>query len=593
MKFRSSRPSQSVSAMGPWRPVDASGGIESSVNVSGVTYKIHMFTTIGTSSLVINDSGSDGLIQYLVVAGGGGGGFDMGGGGGAGGVLSGNHSVSSGETLSVTVGAGGFGAPGASQIRSDGGSTQPASHQYSIPATNGGNSILGPYIAIGGGFGGSSYRAYAPGIAGGNGGSGGGSSGYNDNAGTFYGGSGTVGQGFRGGNSTMAYRSGGGGGAGGEGVGTVYQSDGGPGILNDILGYNLYWAGGGGGSAYSLSNGGTGGIGGGGGGAVGTAPGGGSALNPGEAGLGGSPNSQTNTRGGNAGVNTGGGGGAGSHYNANNNGGEGGSGIVIVRYPTSSPSLIVSPSTLDGITIENAAPSAQHIKENFPSSIDGLYWIDLPTVGPKQVYCIMDSNYDGGGWMMMMKATRGTTFNFDSTHWTTATTLNPTQTNTSDGDAKFDVMNYFPAKDMMARFPDIGSGGSIAGRGMWTWLQNNFYRGSRIVPITFWSSVTNWFIGDARLFSGWGNGVFSSQVDVRFYGFNFRNNPGWGRTRWGFGWNENGGGLYPNGNMDSDDVSGGIGMTGNFQSYSAGDRINCCQNTTGMNRSARVELYVR
>ena len=45
--------------------------------------------------------------------------------------------------------------------------------------------------------------------------------------------------------------------------------------------------------------------------------------------------------------------------------------------------------------------------------------------------------------------------------------------------------------------------------------------------------------------------------------------------------------------MDSDDVSGGIGMTSNFGTFSAGDRINCCQNVTGINRSARVEIYFR
>lgn len=337
MKFRETHPSQPVSTLGPWHPVDASGGIESFITVAGITYKLHMFTTIGSSSLVINDSGSDGLVEYLVVAGGGGGGMDMGGGGGGGGVLQGRHRVIPSETIPITVGAGGLGAPGASQVRSDGGGTQPGGHQYTIPATSGGNSTFGPFTAFGGGFGGSSYRGYTPGIAGGAGGCGGGASGYNDNAGTFSGGAGTAGQGFRGGNSTAAYYSGGGGGAGGPGVDSTAQANGGIGVISNILGYNLYFSGGGGGSAYSLANGGAGGLGGGGGGAVGSAPGGGSALNPGEAGLGGSPNSWANTRGGNGGANTGGGGGGGSHYNANNNGGEGGSGIVVVRYPINRP----------------------------------------------------------------------------------------------------------------------------------------------------------------------------------------------------------------------------------------------------------------
>lgn len=50
------------------------------------------------------------------------------------------------------------------------------------------------------------------------------------------------------------------------------------------------------------------------------------------------------------------------------------------------------------------------------------------------------------------------------------------------------------------------------------------------------------------------------------------------RVRWGFGWNENDSGVYPNGNQASNDVSGGIRMTGVFQ--------------TGINRSARVEIFI-
>jgi hypothetical protein len=125
---------------------------------------------------------------------------------------------------------------------------------------------------------------------------------------------------------------------------------------------------------------------------------------------------------------------------------------------------------------------------------------------------------------------------------------------------------------------------------------------------TYLYNVTNYggyFIQDAKTFSGWSSSVFSSQVDIRFYGFNFQNfRAGYynfaAKVRWGFGWNENGEGLYVDpsslaigGAPGSDDVSGGIGMDSSFGDYSAGDRINCCQDNTGINRSARVEVYVR
>lgn len=243
----------------------------------------------------------------------------------------------------------------------------------------------------------------------------------------------------------------------------------------------------------------------------------------------------------------------------------------------------------DGSSADRAATSAYAIKQLTGTNIDGVYWINLPTVGPTQVYCIMDSAWDGGGWMMMMKATRGTTFTYTSTYWTAVNTLNPTQTNQNDGDAKFDVMNYFQGKDFMARWPDITtSGGSISGRGCWVWLENNYNDGTRITPISFFNTVNRKFIKDAKTYAGWASGVFSSQTDVRFYGFNWTDNM---NARWGFGWNENGGGLYPNGVLGSDDVSGGIGLSQG--SYSAGDIISCCQDTTGINRTARVEVYVR
>lgn len=251
----------------------------------------------------------------------------------------------------------------------------------------------------------------------------------------------------------------------------------------------------------------------------------------------------------------------------------------------------------NGLSYHSAGTSAQQLKNDYGYNTDGVYWIDLPTVGPTQIYCIMNSAIDGGGWMMAMKATRGNTFNYTARHWTNVSTLNRNDLTRNDADAKYHTMNYFQGKDLLALWPDIGQGGSISVSGYpWTWLQNNFNDGNRTTMINFFNTVDRKFIMDAKLYSGWASGVFSSQTDVRFYGFNYRNNPGFARVRWGFGWNENGGGVYPGGNMDSDDVTAGIGINtfwNNINYYSAGDNIACCQDTTGINRSARVEVYIR
>lgn len=272
----------------------------------------------------------------------------------------------------------------------------------------------------------------------------------------------------------------------------------------------------------------------------------------------------------------------------------------------------------DGSSSTWAAPSAAAIKSLTGTNTDGVYWIDLPTVGPTQLYCIMNTETNGGGWMMMMKASVGVVFQYSSNLWTTPNNLNPTEYNQSDGNAKFDVMNYFAGKDFFARWPDITTvGGSISNQGCWTWLQNNYYNGRRITPIDFFRTAGNYayttsglpyggqFIQTAKSFSGWQNNIFSSQVDINFYGFNFINYPSTiyglqAKVRWGFGFNENSEGNYQNpdtlargGAPGSNDVSGGIGMDVSFGNYSAGDRVNCCQDFTGVNRSTRVEVYVR
>lgn len=307
--------------------------------------------------------------EVLVVAGGGGGGSDMGGGGGGGGVVyNPAFAIRPGASFFCSIGNGGLGAPAGT-----GG-------HATTKGTDGGNSTVAGsgYVgitAIGGGAAGTSYYTFGN-SWGNSGGSGGGGSGYNNgvtpalSTGTGYGasGAGTAGQGNRGGWGQSSYYSGGGGGAGGAGTDANSQPNGGPGIANSILGVTYFWAGGGGGAAYSLGTGGNGGIGGGGGGAVGVTTGG-AGLNPGSPGGGGSPNSQTNTPGGNGGTNTGGGGGGGSHYNFTNKGGDGGSGIIVIRYP--------GPQRATGGTISTVGSDTVHTFTTSDTFTPNGVWTDL------------------------------------------------------------------------------------------------------------------------------------------------------------------------------------------------------------------------
>lgn len=273
----------------------------------------------------------------------------------------------------------------------------------------------------------------------------------------------------------------------------------------------------------------------------------------------------------------------------------------------------------DGSTSALAGTSAEAIKAETGLNTDAAYYISLPTVGPTLIYCRMNSAFDKGGWMMAMKATRGTTFVYTANYWTTNNTLNPSAANTSDGDAKFDTFNYFAAAKIAALWPDIpdnqnsGPGGGKIGTGLggWTWQEDlertmPNHRLSDILPPRRtlydlfgadgrqWTYAANQEGGHANIRqqpnkSGIGptdgTGPFTSQGGHQWYGFNYqRNAPR--AVRWGFAWNNEG-------DQSSNDCGGGIGLGSSNRSYSAGDANDGAADYGGINRSARVELYVK
>ena len=328
----------------PTDSIQATGGIVNTYEVSGTTYKAHVFTSSGTFEITeLSASTNPNNLDYLIVAGGGGGGGSSG--GGAGGVIYETGIAASAQTYPVVVGAGG------DRIEHNG---------NAVPAgINGGNSAFNGKTAKGGGGGGGwdSPNNASPG------GSGGGARIGHSNgegSGTGPGHPGGIdavtpgpiitagGWGNPGGARSPGpyYGSGGGGAhtAGGAG-GNNPAGNGGNGARYSIYDgtTNYYWGGGGGGGNQSANTSGAGGLGGGsgggsnGGGTGGAAPSGpelnaggaGSTNAPGESG--GGPYGTA----GDAGASTGGGGGG--MAISVGRGGAGGSGIVIVRYAVTSP----------------------------------------------------------------------------------------------------------------------------------------------------------------------------------------------------------------------------------------------------------------
>jgi hypothetical protein len=251
-------------------------------------------------------------VEVLVVAGGGGGGVDRAGAGGAGGLIYNSaYQLTNAAAITVTVGAGGAGT------------------SANVQGVNGSNSVFGSLTAIGGGGGG-----HGSGTAGSNGGSGGGAGNSAPVGSTRAGGLGTAGQGNNGGTGIYSppyYGAGGGGGAGAPGANGTSTSSGNGGIgqAYSISGTSTYYAGGGGAGSYDGGTSGTGGLGGGGNGYQ-------SAADSGVA-------------------NTGGGGG--SSGNTITNGGNGGSGIVIVRYPGLPAATGGTITYLNGYTIHTFTSS--------------------------------------------------------------------------------------------------------------------------------------------------------------------------------------------------------------------------------------------
>ena len=304
--------------------VVATGG---TATTSGA-YEIRTFTSSGT--LTVSAGGS---LEYLAVGGGGGGGGQNGGGGGGGQLRTGSLSVAPDEIFTVTRGAGG-GVNG-NDRGSNGGTSSLISGSNSVSAFGGGGggAILnngrgngGANTGSAGGNGWNSAFTNSPVVAGGNGGTGG-QWGLEDRGG------------------------GGGGGAGGNGGNGVLNSsggNGGVGLSSSISGVATFYAGGGGGATPNNNVSGLGGLGGGGKGGAGY-----DGHTPATAGA----------------PNTGGGGGG-----ADDGPGIGGSGIVIVRY--------ISSSALENVSGNNAWTGAITLGTDIAiASLDGELTLSGAIIG--------------------------------------------------------------------------------------------------------------------------------------------------------------------------------------------------------------------
>ena len=338
-------------------------------------YTVHTFLT--NSSLIVSGTITNATI--LTIAGGGGAGGGSGGGGGAGGVQY-NLSQTLTGNIAVVVGAGG-------------------NADHVNRGTDGEPSTFGTITTVGGGGGGSNQGGTNnDGKAGGSGG--GGRFEYASTAHT--GGAGTLDQGRGGGNATYAgggWVSGGGGGAGamgGNSKNADEAGDGGAGINYSINGSTVCYAGGGGGGC-------TGDVGGRLGGYATCGGGDGKSYSVGIDG--------TNGTGG------GGGGGGFAAGSGSLKSGNGGSGIVIVRYltyiePITTNNIVWISQTPANLTTLNIVPNKLNISYNITNITSGT-----PYLSYKVNNSISDvGNYINGtaysGWNTATGTNVSSIFNF-------------------------------------------------------------------------------------------------------------------------------------------------------------------------------------
>jgi hypothetical protein len=386
-------------------PIRATGGTITEVVDDGRTYKVHSFTNTGSSTFTITDSGTEQTVDVLVVGGGGGGGAHVPGGGGAGGLIyRPNKSVTTG-TYPIVVGTGGVG------------SFNPGGYVGQPNATAGGDSTAFDLTAKGGGWGLSWFEDTRSS----NGGSGGGREGRNGSRGlatqpSQSGDSGLFGFGNAGGNGRQPswgndpYPTSGGGGAGQAGQDQPSprtSGDGGNGRyygnrFGSTSGQSGWFAGGGGGGSWGFTFGGRG-RGGMGGGGVGDSPTG-NGTGPSARGAGSTPTGENGL------ANTGGGGGgAGKTGGEASRGGDGGSGVVLVRYPITPVEILpvamqATGGVVNDITVGSGADARRYRVHRFlPTGTSSFVVSNLGNIAPGVVEVLIvggggaSADYSGGG----------------------------------------------------------------------------------------------------------------------------------------------------------------------------------------------------
>ena len=150
--------------------------------------------------------------------------------------------------------------------------------------------------------------------------------------------------------------------------------------------------------------------------------------------------------------------------------------LVFIPVPIAQATNDVSAACVIGTDSACPAQSPQEIYNLYGTTTDGTYYLNVGGVST-QVYLLMNrTGSDNGGWVLLMKGTKGTTnFGYSSTYFSSNTsTLNTSSlSNDVSTDAKFSAYNSLTIKKILAVFKDP-TYGSISNQGD---IANNAFGG--------------------------------------------------------------------------------------------------------------------